>query len=228
MDTVPTTDNTPNDDGTGQFDTLVFTGQVVWSQNAPLTPLYQLNRELTCARQRNMAMIFESVQYTEVRNPDNTTRKRRTSQDLYYLVHPLNPDRQFDLPEYYVTAASPGALGNIQLDKIGILPQTTQFKAMLNADKSAVDALLFDRSTQELLFDIKPKLKGGQYEWVDVDGQKIAYESSEGEEDKLHFETSISQQKKDALVAFWILRLWHDAVEKEAEQKGELTFGKLT
>ncbi|RFN48017.1 hypothetical protein FIE12Z_7740 [Fusarium flagelliforme] len=100
------------------------------------------------------------------------------------------------------------------------MSQTTQFKAMLNADKSAEDALLFNRDTQELLFDIKPKLKGGQYEWVGVDGQKIGYESSEGEEDKLHFEISISQQKKDALVAFWILRLWHDAVEKEANQKG--------
>jgi hypothetical protein len=79
-----------------------------------------------------------------------------------------------------------------------------------------------------LLFDIKPMLKGGQYEWVDADGRNIAYEYSEGEEDKLHFETSISQQKKDALVAFWILRLWHDAVEKEAKQKGELTFGNVT
>ena len=228
MYTVPKTNSLSNDDSAGQLDTFVFSGQVVVSQNAPLTPLYQLNRELTCARQRNMAMIFESIQFTEVTNPDNTTRKRRTTEDLYYLVHPLNPDRQFDLPEYYVTAASPGTLGNIQLDITKATFQVSQFKAMLNRDKSAVDALLFNRDTQELLFDIKLMLKSGQYEWVDTDGQRIAHESSRGEEYLLHLETSILQEKKDALVALWIVRLWHDAVEKEAKQTGESTFGKLT
>lgn len=228
MDTVPKTNSLSNDDGAGQLDTFVFSGQVVVSQNAPLTPLYQLNRELTCARQRNMAMIFESIQFTEVTNSDNTTRKRRITEDLYYLVHPLNPDRQFDLPEYYVTAASPGTLGNIQLDITKATFQVSQFKAMLNRDKSAVDALLFNRDTQELLFDIKLMLKSGQYEWVDTDGQRIAHESSRGEEYLLHLETSILQEKKDALVALWIVRLWHDAVEKEAKQTGESTFGKLT
>ena len=228
MDTVPTTDSLSNDDSTDQFDTFVFSGQVVVSQNAPLTPLYQLNRELTCARQRNMAMILESIQFTEVTNQDNAIRKRRISEDLYYLVHPLNPDRQFDLPEYYVTAASPGTLGNIQLNTTRATSQSAQFRAMLNRDKSAVDALLFNRDTQELLFDIKPMLKSGQYEWVDADGQRIAHESSKGEEYLLHLETSILQGKKDALVALWIVRLWHDAVEEEARQKGESTFGGLT
>ena len=227
MDTVSTTNSLPNDDSAGQFDIFVFSGQVVVSQNAPLTPLYQLNRELTCARQRNMAMIFESIQFTEVTNPDNTTRKRRISEDLYYLVHPLNPDRQFDLPEYYVTAASPGTLGNIQLDTTKATSQIARFKAMLNRDRSAVDAQLFDRATQELLFDIKPMLKSGQYEWLDADGQRIAHESSKGEEYLLHLEASILQEKKDALVALWIVRLWHDAVEKEAKQTGEPTFGRL-
>ncbi|KAG8672193.1 hypothetical protein FPOAC1_005455 [Fusarium poae] len=195
--------------------TLVFSGQLITSEDAPSTPLYQLNRELACKVQTNMAIIFESVQFTETINPESKViRRRKTSQDLYYLVHLRNsPLSQDNLPIYYITAASPGSLGNIQLDICNTDHQKKDFKAMLNADKSAADILLFNRDTQQLLFDIKPEWKGDQYQWIDENGAKVAFESRTAEGQRLHIQVSLQQQKRDALVALWILRLWNSIAE---------------
>ncbi|RGP67550.1 hypothetical protein FSPOR_5737 [Fusarium sporotrichioides] len=203
-----------DDQGVTEPGTLVFSGQLITSEDAPSTPIYQLNRELACKVQRNMAIILESVQFTETKSPENNmTRKRKTTQDLYYLVHLRNKPSQGDVPIYYMTAASPGTLGNIQLDVSSTEHQKEEFRAMLNADKSAADILLFNRDTQQLLFDIKPKWQGGQYQWIDVNGLKVASESWTSEKQKLHIEVPLGQQKKDALVALWILRLWHGIAE---------------
>ncbi|GKU07577.1 hypothetical protein FLAG1_08313 [Fusarium langsethiae] len=209
-----------DDQGVIEPGTLVFSGQLITSEDAPSTPIYQLNRELACKVQRNMAMIFESVQFTETTNPENNmTRKRKTTQDLYYLVHLRNKPSQDDVPIYYMTAASPGTMGNIQLDVSSTEHQKEELRAMLNADKSAADILLFNRDTQQLLFDIKPKWQGGQYQWIDVNGLKVASESWTSEKQKLHIEVPLGQQKKDALVALWILRLWHGIVEGRVTER---------
>ncbi|CEI61579.1 unnamed protein product [Fusarium venenatum] len=214
------------DEGFTEPETLIFSGQLIISENAPLTPIYQLNRELACKVQRNMAIIFESVQFNETINPESKViRRRKTSQDLYYLVHLRDPALQDNLPTYYITAASPGTLGNIQLDISSTNHKNEEFRAMLNADKSAADILLFNRNTQQLLFDIKPKWQGGQYQWIDMNGVKVASESGTSEEPKLHIEVPLQQQQRDVLVALWILRLWHSIAERrESKREGESIF----
>ncbi|CEF77832.1 hypothetical protein FGSG_03098 [Fusarium graminearum PH-1] len=185
---------------------------LITTENAPLTPIYQLNRELACKVQRNMAIIFETVHFTETTNPESkTVRRRKVTQDLYYLVHLRNSPSRDNLLKYYITAASPETLGNVQLDVTDA--QEEGFRAMLNANKSAADILLFNRDTQQLLFDIKPKWQGGQYQWIDVNGVKVASEFGTREEPRLHIEIPLQQQKRDALVALWILRLWYSIAE---------------
>lgn len=193
-------------------DTLVFSGQIITSENAPSTPLFQLSREIACALQRDMAIIFESLQYTErIDSTTNTSKRRMTSQDLYYLAHPRKAQYQEDLPNYYITAASPGTLGNINFEIQQTALQKPEFRAMLNGDKSAAHAVLFNRDTHKHLLDVK--LKGEQYHWVDTNGQKIAFESQKGKEFKLHIEAPLQQRTRDAIVALWALRIWHDAAE---------------
>ncbi|CAG1978125.1 unnamed protein product [Fusarium graminearum] len=201
--------------------------QLITTENAPLTPIYQLNRELACKVQRNMAIIFETVHFTETTNPESkTVRRRKVTQDLYYLVHLRNSPSRDNLLKYYITAASPETLGNIQLDVT--YAQEEGFRAMLNADKSAADILLFNRDTQQLLFDIKPKWQGGQYQWIDVNGVKVASEFGTREEPRLHIEIPLQQQKRDALVALWILRLWYSIAEnRTATRQGEQIFSNI-
>ncbi|VTO85035.1 unnamed protein product [Fusarium graminearum] len=201
--------------------------QLITTENAPLTPIYQLNRELACKVQRNMAIIFETVHFTETTNPESkTVRRRKVTQDLYYLVHLRNSPSRDNLLKYYITAASPETLGNVQLDVTDA--QEEGFRAMLNADKSAADILLFNRDTQQLLFDIKPKWQGGQYQWIDVNGVKVASEFGTREEPRLHIEIPLQQQKRDALVALWILRLWYSIAEnRTATRQGEQIFSNI-
>jgi hypothetical protein len=199
--------------------TLVFSGQQIASEDAPTTPLYSLSRELACTIQRNMSIIFERVEFIE---SSTSSKRRRQTHDLYYLVHPRNAHYRDDLPGYYITAPAPGTLGNVQFDISKTVLQKAEFKALLNDDKSAADVLLFNRNTQRLLFDIKPKWKGGHYQWMNADGQKIAYESGKGDEYKLVIQVALQQQMRDVLVALWILRLWHDIAESRgAKRQGE-------
>ncbi|KAM0337490.1 hypothetical protein ACHAPQ_003061 [Fusarium lateritium] len=206
-------------DETSSPTTLVFSGQQITSEDEPTTPLYSLSRELSCMVQRNMSIIFERVEF--VKSGTSSTRRRRTH-DLYYLVHPRNANYRDDLPGYYITATAPGTLGNVQFDISKTVLQKAEFKALLNADKSAADVLLFNHETQQMLFDIKPKWKGGHYQWMDADGQKIAYESGKGDDQKLVIQVQLQQQTRDVLVALWILRIWHDIAESRGAKRQEL------
>ncbi|KAF4967440.1 hypothetical protein FSARC_5013 [Fusarium sarcochroum] len=225
MDTDSTTHILPlsRDEATNPT-TLVFSGQIVTSEDDPSTPLYQLSREIACTIQRNLSIIFEQVKFIEPSESESSSsrKRKRRSQDLFYLVHPAHAKYRNDLPAYYITAASPRTLGNIQFDISKTVLQKPEFKAMLNADKSAADVLLFNHETQQTLFEIKPKWKGGHYQWIDADGQKIAYESGKGDEYKLVIQVPLQQQVKDAMVALWVLRLWHDLAEKLEELAGPI------
>ncbi|KAJ4256265.1 hypothetical protein NW762_009345 [Fusarium torreyae] len=204
--------------------TLVFTGQVVTLEDDASTPIYQLSRELACTVQKHTSIIFERVEFIESGESGSVSsrKRKRRSQDLFYLVHPAHAQYRNDLPAYYITAASPGTLGNIQFDISKTVLQKADFKAMLNADRSAADVLLFNRETQQTLFEVKPKWKGGHYQWIDTDGQKVAYESGKGDEHKLIIQVALQQQVKDALVALWVLRLWHDSAESRTAKRQEL------
>lgn len=114
MDTDSTTHILPaSSDEELVFDTLVFSGQQIALEDAPTIPLYSLSRELACMVQRNMSIIFERVEFVE---SNTSSKRRRQTHDLYYLVHPRKAHYRDDLPEYYITAAAPGTLGNVQFD----------------------------------------------------------------------------------------------------------------
>lgn len=88
---------------------------------------------------------------------------------------------------------------------------------MLNSDRSADDVELFKAATQQLLFEMRPKLKDSPYQWIDADGQIIAYESGQEGDHKLVVQVPLQQDIKDALAALWTLRLWYEHILNQSE-----------
>ncbi|EMR63580.1 hypothetical protein UCREL1_9466 [Eutypa lata UCREL1] len=175
------------------------------------------------------SVVFEEVEHSPEQPPEKaeaTSPAQQQKRHLYYLAHPAGAQYQVDRPAYYVTSASPdnAALGNIGLEtsKTGAFPKKMEFRAMLSAGKTASDSPLFDERPQPL-FDARPKWTGG-YAWVDAEDngrRQIAHEEDEkrGGRHKLVVTAPLRREVRDALVAAWCLRLWHDTAEsKEAKR----------
>ncbi|KAF5249283.1 hypothetical protein FANTH_5364 [Fusarium anthophilum] len=199
--------------------TLIFDGQQITLENEPSVPLYRLSRAIACKVQKHCSIIFEQIEVVEASQPDGKgSRIRQRPHDLYYLVNSLLMlQRRQDTPACYLTAPSPKALGNIQVDVYDTPSQCLGFKAMLNADKSADDIQLFKAETQQTLFESRPKVKGGPYQWVDVDGEIIAYEAGQEGGHKLVIQVPLQQAIMDALAALWTLRLWYEHIQNQSE-----------
>ncbi|CAG8281597.1 unnamed protein product [Penicillium nalgiovense] len=210
---------------------LFLSGQSVLAESAISTPLYQLNSDIRSISNKDSSVTFERVEHdvpgleveTEQHTAD-TPRKRH----LFYLAHPMNAQYRTDIPaKYYITSAVSETVGNIRLESSEARFQKTSFKALLSTNKTASDKPLFDEGTQQvLLFDIQPNWKVGRncYRWSDADGRQVAAEEKEDDRYKLSVTSSMSQELRDALVATWLLRLWHDTAEsRQAKRECKLT-----
>lgn len=174
-------------------------------------------------------MAFERVEHDERElglGAEGLTAGTPQKRHLFYLVHPANAQYRTDIPaRYYITSAMPEMVGNIRLETSETRFQRTSFKAMLSAKRTASDKPLFNEGTEQvLLFDIRPNWKLGRdcYSWSDSNGRLVAVEEKEDDRYKLSVMRSMPQELKDALVATWLLRLWHDTAEsKQAKRECE-------
>lgn len=210
---------------------LFLSGQSVFAEAATSTPLYQLNSDITSISNKDSSVAFERVEHNvpelkiEIDGVAGGTPRKR---HLFYLVHPVNAQYRIDIPaRYYITSALSEMVGNIRLETSEAQFQRTSFKAMLSANKTASDKPLFDEGTQQvLLFDIHPTWKVGRhcYRWSDSNGRQVAVDEKEDDKYKLSVMRIMPQELRDALVATWLLRLWHDTAEsKQAKRNCELT-----
>ena len=205
---------------------LFLSGQSVLAESATSTPLYHLNSDIRSISNKDSSVTFERVEHdvskleneTEHKTAD-TTRKRH----LFYLAHPMNAQYRNDIPaKYYITSAVPETVGNIRLKTSEARFQKTSFKALLSANKTASDKPLFNEGTQQLLlFDIQPNWKVGHncYKWSDSNGRQLAIEEKADDRYRLSVTSSMSQESRDALVATWLLRLWHDTAESRQAKR---------
>ncbi|KAJ4323910.1 hypothetical protein N0V84_004134 [Fusarium piperis] len=222
MDTDSTTGVLrPSTEDSSGPNTLILSGQSIYAENAASIPLYQLNKEVTSTSQKASSIKFERVEYDGPGEAESMASIKQRNQHLFYLVHPVNAQYRTDLPPYYITSASPGMVGNVKLHASKSLLQKFEFKTLLSAGKSSSDDKLFDQENEETLFEVKPRWKSGQYQWIDSAGKKIAHEEGKGEH-KLVISVPITQQTKDALIALWALKIWHDSLETRAAKREEL------
>lgn len=207
---------------------LVLKGQTVHVESksafAPSTRLYEMNRTVTRIPQEGSSVIFERVVPVVPEKPGYKTPQCRNH--LYFLVHPAHAQYRSDLPsQYYITSASPDSLGNIRLETSKSVFQKTEFTALLSVKRRMHHVPLFDDvESERVLFSMKPKWTGGgRYKFMDADGREVACEDGDGDERKLVVTASMERAMRDALVAVWILKVWHDTMEsKEAKREGKL------
>lgn len=201
---------------------LLLTGQNVVSKDSPEVPLYEMSRDVTSIPQKNSSIIFEREENTQIGENDKTRPEKQQKRSIYYLAHPAGAEFQADTPAYFVTSVSPGtAVGNISLRSKTSWFRRPEFEAMLSAARTAADKPLFDESPR-MIFTMRPKMLAGRYTWVDHDGTQVAVEEQKGSQRTLDITVSMRREARDALVATWCLKVWHDTVDSpQAKRDGK-------
>ncbi|GFG01209.1 hypothetical protein IFM53868_10964 [Aspergillus udagawae] len=206
---------------------LFLSGQSILTEAATPTPLYRLKSDITSISNKDSSVTLERVEHDvpelKKNKIEGATAGTPQKQHLFYLAHPVNAQYRPDIPaRYYITSAVPEMVGNIRLKTSEARFQRTSFNAMLSPKKTASDKPLFDEGTQQiLLFDIQPDWKVGRnwYRWGDCNGRQVAIEGKENDRYKLSVTRSLPPELRDALVATWLLRLWHDTAESKQAKR---------
>lgn len=200
---------------------LLLSGQHVVSKASPEVPLYKTSRDLTSIPQENSSIIFERVEGANGGGEADNKNKPGEGQErhIFYLAHPLGAQFQADTPEYYITSASrEETIENISLRCNKPRLKRPDFEALLSPARTAADKPLFDDNAQ-VIFSIRPKMLAGRWTWFDSDGTQIAVEDRRGSENTLDIAVSMRREMRDALVATWCLKLWHDTAESPHAKK---------
>lgn len=207
---------------------LLLSGQHVVSKAVPEAPLYEMSRDVTYIPQKNSSIIFERVEDAHATEADINAPENEQKQHLFYLAHPAGAEFQVEIPAYYLTAVSREAtLGNISLRSTKPLLQRPEFEAVLSATRTAADKPLFDENPK-VIFSIRPKLLTGRHTWFDSDGNQVAAEEQKGSQRTLNITVSMKSELRDALVATWCLKVWHDTAESpQTKRDGKSNFSSL-
>ncbi|KAJ5319087.1 uncharacterized protein N7506_011791 [Penicillium brevicompactum] len=217
---------------------LCLSDQCVLDLGAPSTPLYRLSSDVTSISNKDSSVTLERVKCNqpgpESGNESDTVDESITSNEgydnlrsrkgpLFYLAHPANAQYRTDIPaKYYITAAMPGMMGNIRLEPSTSRFQRPSFKAMLSHKRTASDNPLFSEDAQQvLLFDIQPTWTAGRtcYKWNDLQGHRMAVEETIDGQYRLIITSWMEPELREALVASWLLRLWHDTAESKQAKR---------
>jgi hypothetical protein len=209
---------------------LFLSDRFVFAEAATSTPLYQLNSDIRSISNKDSCVTVERVGHGVPEldiDIEGVTAGTPQNRRLFNLVHPVNAQYRTDIPaRYYITSAVPEMVGNIRFETSEARLRRVSFKAMLSAKKTSSNKPLFDEGTQQLLlFDIHPNWKAGRnfYKWSDSNGRQVAVDENVDGRCKLSITRIMPQELRDALVATWLLRLWHDTAEsKQAKRECEL------
>ena len=226
---------------------LGATKKTIYAENDPSTPLYRMSRDVLAIPQQGSSVKFERVdggngyaygnghrnlglgKLSDAQSKDISRMGEQSesqSQHLFYLVHPENARYRKDIPaQYYITAKTRElTLGNMRLDAGKSVLGKVEFKAVVSEGRTMYDKDLFDEKGERVLFCAKPKWAcGGRLKWVDGEGRELAVEEEKGEEPTLVVTERMEREVRDALVAAWVLKLWHDTMES-GEAKRECKF----
>lgn len=207
--------------------------------------LYKLSRQVTSlpkpGANKSSSVIFERVEYTTTsadKKVDNAkedihTHAKAGSQSqsqhkhLFYLVHPADAQYRPEIPGYYITCLSADpqkAQGNMQFETSKTVLHGTEFRALLSPGRTWADKPLFDTHSQTPLFIARREgLMGSQYTWREPLGTELGHDfCKNGESHGLVITSPMDQEGRDALVALWVLRVWHDVAESpKAKRDGQ-------
>lgn len=162
-----------------------------------------------------------------VSQKEDQSQSQNQNKHLFYLVHPAGAQYRTDIPAYYITClnADPTKMqGNMQFETRGTTMHGTEFSAMLSRGRTWEHKPLFAVRGNALLFTARREgLMGGRYTWREHFGREAGREGAEiGERRRLVITSPMAQEKMDALVALWALRVWYEVAESpKAKREGE-------
>ncbi|KAI0843903.1 hypothetical protein F5Y00DRAFT_221116 [Daldinia vernicosa] len=192
--------------------TLVLKDQYIAPETEPTNWLYQIGQDVTAIPQKATSIAFEKIENNEPVEVDSSTSTRSQNRHLFYLAHPLGARYRTDIPPYYLTSVSSDTLGNISLETSKSRLGKYAFKVLVSSGRSWTDNPLFHENA-ELLFNVKQKWANGHYIWADSNNKQVAYEDDKYNQHRLVITASMKADFRDALVAAWCLKLWHDTSE---------------
>lgn len=198
---------------------LLLSGQHVVSKTAPGEPLYEMSRDVTSIPQKNSSIVFERAEGAQTTEANRDRPEKQQNRQIFYLAHPAGSEFQTATPAYYITSVSQEeTLGNIGLRSKKYRLQRPDFEAVLSAARTAADEPLFDEDPR-VLFGIKPKLMAGRYTWFDSGGSQVAVEGQKEGQRTLDITVPMERKVRDAIVATWCLKVWHDTAESPQAKK---------
>ncbi|KAH7322533.1 hypothetical protein B0I35DRAFT_425949 [Stachybotrys elegans] len=198
--------------------TYVLNGTNIAPEDAPGQPLFRLAWDITSIPQKGSSVAFDNLDHGKPENEETHASGEPQVRRLFYLAHPADAKFRTDVPAYYITSASPEGLGNIGLEANKPRLKKMEFTVVLSPGRTASHKPLFD-AQQRQLFSAKPKWAGNAYMWTDAEGREVAHEAGKAPQQKLVVAVPLEPRLRNALVAAWCLRLWHDTAEsKEAKR----------
>ncbi|KAF3054871.1 hypothetical protein GL218_07625 [Daldinia childiae] len=198
--------------------TLVLKDQYIASEAEPTNWLYQIGRDVTAIPQKATSITFEKIENNDSLEVESSTPIKSHNKHIFYLAHPLGAQYRTDTPPYYLTSVSRNTLGNISLETSKSRLGKTTFKVLVSSGRSWTDNPLFHENA-ELLFNVKQKWANGHYIWTDSNNKQVAYEDDKGDQHRLVITASMETDTRDALVATWCLKLWHDTSESSQAKR---------
>ncbi|KAI1480899.1 hypothetical protein F4774DRAFT_376386 [Daldinia eschscholtzii] len=200
---------------------LVLKDRYIAPETDPTNSLYEIGRDVTAIPLKATSVIFERIEdhrLSEVSLPTSTESQKK---HLFYLAHPLGSQYRMDTPAYYLTSFSPNTLGNISLEISKSRLGKTEFKVLVSSGKTWSDTPLFVENPQ-LLFNVRQKWAHARHIWTDSSDEEVAYEDNKDNQHKLVVTTAMGRERRDALVAAWCLKLWHDTSESSRAKRDHM------
>ncbi|KAI2781030.1 hypothetical protein F4815DRAFT_493062 [Daldinia loculata] len=198
--------------------TLVLKNQYIAPETEPTNWLYQIGWDVTAIPQKATSITFEKIENTESLEVGSSTSIKSHNRHIFYLAHPLGAQYRADFPPYYLTSVSGDTLGNISLETSKSRLGKIIFKVLVSSGRSWTDNPLFHENA-ELLFNVKQKWANGHYIWTNSNNKQVAYEDNKYDQHRLVITASMKTDIRDALVATWCLKLWHDTSESSQAKR---------
>ncbi|KAI0104434.1 hypothetical protein F4814DRAFT_430751 [Daldinia grandis] len=198
--------------------TLILKDQYIAPETEPTNWLYQIGRDVTAIPQKATSIAFEKLENNKSLEVDSSTSIESHNRHIFYLAHPLGAQYRTDIPPYYLTSVSSDTLGNVSLETSKSRLGKIAFKVLVSSGRSWTDNPLF-HGNAELLFNVKQKWANGQYIWTNSNDEQVAFEDNKSDRHKLVITASMRTDVRDALVATWCLKLWHDTSESRQAKR---------
>ncbi|KAI0408316.1 hypothetical protein F4802DRAFT_604970 [Xylaria palmicola] len=173
---------------------LVLAGRLIHPEPIGSAALYELDHDVGFLSRADHKVAFSRHEPRVRIGRDGAARATSYQRHLFSLEspHAVTLTSRY---AFFLTPASRRTLGGVGLKKTSV--PRPGFKVM-RIGRSGEDEELFEITR-----------KDGRYEWWDTEGRRIAIEDNASGQLKMIITTAIPRRQAD--VATWCLRLWHDA-----------------